>query len=153
VAGPNDEVFIKDWAHRYLRQAPAPSDNPIIRRLQRGSEWSSNPSNLTSPQAAIEWVRSRASIDRSRPSLKNLFRLRTDWRLTPESLPMLLDILSSDDGRMVLTAIRALSFNGAQCASDETEDSDATVHIVTLPDGSIHERPDNMTTFGNPPGD
>ena len=26
---------------------------------------------------------------------------------------------------------------------DETEEADATVHIVTLPDGSVHERPIN----------
>lgn len=94
-----------------------------------------------------------ASIDMSRPSVKNIFRLRTDWRLTPESLPMLLDILSSEDGRLVFTALMALSRNGAQLSSDETEESDATLHRITLPDGSVHERPDNATTCGHPSGD
>ena len=82
----------------------------------------------------------RASIDMSRPNVKNLFRLRTDWRVTPEPLPMLLDILSSEDGGLAFTALRALTANGAHVTSDETEETDATVHIVTLPDGSVHER-------------
>src|SRR5664280_286969 len=125
---------------RLHNEPPVPSSNPIIRRLQKGSEWGPI-GNLTSPEAAVEWVRSRASIDMRRPSLKNLFRLRTDYRLTPESLPMLLDILSSEDGRMVFTALLALSSNGAHLASDETEDTEATLHRVTLPDGSVHERP------------
>jgi hypothetical protein len=83
----------------------------------------------------------------SRPSPKSLFRLKTDWRLTPESLPTLLDILSSEDRHMVFTALLALSKNGADCASNETEETDATLHRVTLPDGSVHERPDNVGAF------
>jgi hypothetical protein len=66
---------------------------------------------------------------------------------------MVLDILSSDDGKLVFTAIMALSCNGARVTSDETEETEATVHIVTLPDGSVHERPVNVTTFGQPSGD
>jgi hypothetical protein len=57
---------------------------------------------------------------------------------------MLLDILSSEDGRLVFTALMALSRNGAQLSSDETETTDATMHRITLPDGSVHERPDNV---------
>jgi hypothetical protein len=149
VVGPDDEFdeftreSMREAAARLHNEPPVPSSNPIIRRLQRGSEWGPV-ANLTSPEAAVEWVRSRASIDMSRPSLKNLFRLKTDWRLTPESLPMLLDILSSEDGRLVFTALMALSRNGAQLSSDETETTDATVHRITLPDGSVHERPDNV---------
>jgi hypothetical protein len=131
---------------RLHNEPPVPSRNPIIRRLQRDSEWGPI-TNLTSPEAAVEWVRSRASSDRSRPSLKNLFQLRTDWRLTPESLPMLLDILSSEDGRLVFTALLALSLNGADVTSNETEGTDATMTVVTLPDGSVHERPHNARTF------
>jgi hypothetical protein len=149
VVGPDDEFdeftreAMREAAARLHNEPPVPSSNPIIRRLQRDSEWGPV-ANLTSPEAAVEWVRSRASIDMSRPSLKNLFRLKTDWRLTPESLPMLLDILSSEDGRLVFTALMALSRNGAQLSSDETETTDATVHRITLPDGSVHERPDNV---------
>jgi hypothetical protein len=60
---------------------------------------------------------------------------------------MLLDILSSEDGRMVFTALMALSRNGARVTSDETEDTDATLHRITLRDGSVHERPDNVGTL------
>jgi hypothetical protein len=149
VVGPDDEFdeFTREamresaaWLHN---EPPVPSSNPIIRRLQRDSEWGPV-ANLTSPEATVEWVRSRAAIDMSRPSPKTLFRLKTDWRLTPESLPMLLDILSSEDGRLVFTALMALSRNGAQLSSDETETTDATMHRITLPDGSVHERPDNV---------
>jgi hypothetical protein len=62
---------------------------------------------------------------------------------TPESRPMLIDILSSGDRSLVFTAM-ALSKNGAQVTSDETEETDATVHRITLPDGSAHERPVTM---------
>jgi len=149
VAGPDDEFdeftrkAMKEAAARLHNEPPVPSSNPIVRRLQRDSEWGPI-ADLTSPEAAVEWVRSRASIDMSRPGLKNLFRLRTDWRLTPESLPILLDILSSEDGRLVFTALMALSRNGAQVTSDETEETEATLHRITLPDGSVHERSDNV---------
>jgi hypothetical protein len=60
---------------------------------------------------------------------------------------MLLVILSSEDGRIVFTALMALSRNGAPLSSDETEESDATLHRITLPDGSVHERPVNARTL------
>jgi hypothetical protein len=136
--GPDDEAFMRETSARLRNEPPVPSSNPLIRRLQ-DSEWGPV-ANLTSPEEAVEWVRARHP-DRSRPSVKNLFRLRTDYRLTPESLPMLFDILSSEDRGMVFTALMALSSNGAHLASDETEDTDATLHRITLPDGSVHERP------------
>jgi hypothetical protein len=131
---------------RFHDEPPVPSSNPIIRRLQRGSEWGPI-ADLTSPEAAVQWVRSRASLDMSRPSLRNMFRLRPDWRLTPESLPMLLDILPGEDRDLVFTALMALSLNGAHVSSDETEETDATLHRIMLPDGSVHERPDNIRTL------
>jgi hypothetical protein len=140
----SDDEFIREMADRLLNEPPVPSRNPIIGRLQRDSEWGPI-TDLTTPEEAVDWVRARASIDLSRPSLKNLVRLKTDLRLTPESLPMLLDILSSEDRSMVFNALLALSLNGAQCASDETEETDATLHRITLPDGSVHERPDSVS--------
>src|ERR1700722_6808614 len=144
--GPADDESIREASARFHNDPPLPSSNPIIRRLQKDSEWGPI-ANLTNPEAAVEWVRSRAPSDRSRMGLKNSFRLRTDWRLTPESLPMLLDILSSEDQEMVLTAILALSSNGAQISSDETDEVDGTLHRITLPDGSVHERLDNVRTL------
>ncbi len=141
--GPDDDEFMKETFARLHNEPPVPSRNPIIKRLQRDSQWGPI-ANLTSPEAAVDWVRSRTSSDRGHLSPKNLFRLRTDWRLTPESLPMLLDILSSEDREMVFTALMALSMNGALVTSDETEETDATLHRITLPDGSVHERPDNI---------
>jgi hypothetical protein len=141
--GSDDDKSRREWAARLHNEPAALSSNPIIKRLQKGSEWGPI-ANLTSPEAAVEWVRSHVSIQVRRRSVKDLFRLRTDWRLTPESLPMLLDILPSEDPAMVFTALLALSSNGAHVTSDETEERDATVHIVTLPDGSVHERPDNV---------
>jgi len=60
---------------------------------------------------------------------------------------MLLDILSSEDKRTVFIALMALSRNGAHVTSNETDEADATLHIVTLPDGSVHQRPDNVRTL------
>jgi hypothetical protein len=79
--------------------------------------------------------------------VKNPFRLRTDWRLTPEPLPMLLAILSSEDGRLAFTALMALSRKGAQLSSDETEETDATLHRITPLDGSVHQHPVNARTL------
>jgi hypothetical protein len=140
----SEDEFMNEMAARLHNEPPVPSRNSIIRWLQRDSEWGPI-ANLTTPEVAVDWVRTRASIDMGRPSLKNWVRLRTDWRLTPESLPMLLDILSSEDRSMVFNALLALSINGAQCASDETEEQDATLHRITLPDGSVHERPDHVS--------
>ena len=136
-----DDEFMREWVARYRTEPPARSSTPIIRRLQKGSEWGPI-ANLTSPEEAVEWVRSLASVDRR--SLRGAVRLRSDYRLTPESLPLLLDILSSEDRRMVFTAVLALSSNGCLVTSDETETTEATLHRVTLPDGSVHERPDNL---------
>ena len=141
--GSEDE-FMREMAARLHNEPPVPSGNPIIRWLQRGSEWGPV-ANLTTPEEAVDWVHARASIDMSRPSPKNWVRLRPDWRLTPESLPMLLDILSSEDRSMVFNALLALSMNGAQCSSDETGETEATLHRITLPDGSVHERPDRVS--------
>ncbi len=143
MTGSDDGEELRETFARLLGDPPTPSRNSIIRRLQRDSQWGPI-ANLSTPESAVEWVRSRSSSDRSRASLKNLLRLRTDFRLTPESLPMLLDILSSEDPEMVLTALMALSMNGARVTSDETEQAHATLHRVILPDGSIHERPDNV---------
>ena len=73
-------------------------------------------------------------------------RPKVDLRLTPESLPLLLDVVSSQDQRMAETALFALMANGAQIAHDETETSDATLYRITLPDGSVHEQPINSST-------
>jgi hypothetical protein len=140
----SEDDFIRQMTERLHNEPPVPSRNPIIRWLQRDSEWGSI-ANLTTPEAAVDWVRSRVSIDMGHPTLKNRVPLRTDWRLTPESLPMLLDILSSEDRSMAFNALLALSMNGTRCSSDETEETDATLHRITLPDGSIHERPVSPT--------
>jgi hypothetical protein len=55
---------------------------------------------------------------------------------------MLLDILSSEDQGAVFTALVALTSNGAEVTSGES-DLGATIHRITLPDGSVHERVDN----------
>jgi hypothetical protein len=77
--------------------------------------------------------------------MNNAYRLQTDWRVTPESLRFFLDLLSSENFSLAFTALLALRANGVQMTSDETEETDATVHIVTLPDGSVHECPINAS--------
>ena len=93
----------------------------------------------------MAWLRARASVDTSPPRMNNAYRLRTDWRVTPESLPLFLDFLSSENFGLAFTALLALRANDVQMSSDETEETDATVHIVTLPDGSVHNCPINAS--------
>jgi hypothetical protein len=123
---PDDE-FMREFAVRHLNEPPTLSRNPIIRRFQKDSEWGAV-SDLTSHESAVEWVRELRDRNERPPKSKNPFRLRPDYRLTPESLPVLLDILSMD---------------GAQITSDKTDTTDATVFGVTLPDGIVHECPIN----------
>lgn len=103
--------------------------------------------NLTSPDEAMAWLRARASVDASPLIMNSAFHLGTDWQVTPESLPLFLEFLSSENSGLVLCAILALRANGIQITSDETEETDATVHIVTLQDGSVHERRINATSL------
>jgi hypothetical protein len=130
---------MRDPAVRYLKTPPTLSRNPIIRGFQKGSEWG-DVSDLTSREAAVEWVRKLRDRNQLPPKSWNPFRLRPDYRLTPRSLPMLLDILSSEDWGLAFTALYALSMNGAQVRSDETTTTEGTVFRVKLPDGSVHER-------------
>ena len=82
--------------------------------------------NLTAPEEATEWVRSRHP-DLSRPSLRNLSPGEPDYRLTPDSLPLLLDRLSSQTPAVGFTAMMALTSNGALTTSDETEETDRSL--------------------------
>jgi hypothetical protein len=93
----------------------------------------------------MAWLRARASVDTSPPRMNNAYRLRTDWRVTPESLPLFLDFLSSENFGLAFSTLLALRANGVQMSSDKTEETDATVHIVTLPDGSLHKCPINAS--------
>jgi hypothetical protein len=73
-------------ARRYFIEPPALSSNPLIRRLQRSSQWG-EPADLKNNEEAVLWVRSR-----NERAGKLGFALRPDYRLTPQSLPFLLDI-------------------------------------------------------------
>jgi hypothetical protein len=63
---------------------------------------------------------------------------------TPRSLPFLLDIVSSEELHMTFMATFVLRLNGAVLRHNETESTDATLHWITLSDGSEHERPINL---------
>jgi hypothetical protein len=141
VDSDEERRFIHEVGVRRHNEPPTPSRNPIIRRLQRDSVWGPI-RNL--PDEAATWIDGLAHPKRG-PSVKNLVRLRDDWRLTPDSLPLLLDLLSSDDLQTSTTAFVALVGNGAEIGHDETETTDATLYRITLPDGSDHERPINAT--------
>ena len=146
--GLNDDEFMKEFARRYLNELPVLSRNPIIRHLQRDSEWG-EVTELASPEAAAEWVRQLRDRNHRPRKSSNFLRLRPDYRLTPESLPMLLGILSSQDWEMIRTALIALGMNGAEVTSDKTDSADPTVFQVTLPDGSVHECPINAESSGD----
>jgi hypothetical protein len=137
-----NEESMREFAVRFLNEPPTLSRNPIIRHFQKDSEWGAV-SDLTSHEAAVDWVRKLRDRNHRPPKTKNPFRLRPDYRLTPESLPMLLDILSSEDWEMAFTALFALSMNGALITTDKTETTESTLRRVTLPDGSVHECPIN----------
>lgn len=134
---PSDEEI--ERARRYFIEAPELSSNPVLRRLQRGSQWG-DPATLKNPEEAERWIRSRAGFG----SNKKPWDLRVDYRLTPQSLPFLLDFLSSEELSMTSIAAYVLKLNGADLRHNETESTDATLFWITLPDGSEHERPINL---------
>jgi hypothetical protein len=72
------------------------------------------------------------------------WELRGDYRLTPQSLVFLLDIISSEERQMRSMAAFVLKLNGAVLRHNETDSTDATLYWITLPDGSEHERPINL---------
>jgi hypothetical protein len=137
VQPPSDEEM--EQARKYFTEAPERSSNPILRRLQRSSQWG-DPATLTSLEEAELWVRSRATLG----SGKKPWGLRADYRVTPQSLPFLLDIVSSEELHMTFMATFVLRLNGAVLRHNETESADATLYWITLPDGSEHERPINL---------
>jgi hypothetical protein len=126
-------------ARKYFIEAPELSSNPILRRLQKTSQWG-DPATLTSNEEAELWIRSRATLG----SATKPWELRDDYRLTPQSLPFLLDIVSSKELQMTTIAAFVLKLNGAVLRHNETESTDATIYWITLPDGSEHERPINL---------
>ena len=132
---PGDEEI--EEARIYFTQPPELSSNPLLRRLQRGSQWG-EPATLTSDEQAEAWIRARARQPGS-PG-KKPWELRDDYRLTPQSLPWLLDILSSKELAISYMAAFVLRLNGAVLRHNGSEATDATIYWITLPDGSEHER-------------
>ena len=133
---PGDEDM--ERARRYFLEPPALSSHPLIRRLQRSSQWG-EPADLKNSEEAVLWVRSR-----NERSGRRGFALRPDYRLTPQSLPFLLDIVSNEELPMAFMAEFVLRLNGAVITHNETESMDATLCWITLPDGSVHERQLNV---------
>jgi hypothetical protein len=137
VRPPSDEQL--EEARKHFTEPPELSRNPVLRRLQKSSQWG-DPATLTSSEEAELWIRSRVTPGvRAKP-----WELKGDYRLTPQSLPFLLDIVSSEELQMTTMANFVLNLNGAVIRHNETESTDATLCWITLPDGSEHERPFNL---------
>ena len=62
-------------------------------------------------------------------------------RLSEASLPWLVDLPSDENVDIATRALAGLSLNYARIEQDETDDQPLTMYRVTLPDGSVHERP------------
>jgi hypothetical protein len=135
---PSDEEM--ERARKYFTEAPELSRNPVLRRMQRSSQWA-DPATLASTGQAEAWLRSRVMRHGSGPKP---WELRDDYRLTPQSLPYLLDFVSSEERGMRYMAAFVLRLNGAVLRHNETESTDATLYWITLPDGSEYERPINF---------
>lgn len=94
--------------------------------------------NLATYSDAVEWARSNTLISVAGDShIKMGARSMATLRLSPQSLPVLAELLISEDRNMSIAARCALLYNGAQIESDETATSNPTYYRVIFPDNSI----------------
>lgn len=139
-----NEEEMKERAIRFFTEPLPPRGGRFAKRFQRGH--TGPPPTLTSHQDAVDWVGSHPIYPANGSAVGLNGQLKTDFRLTPESLPWLLDLVSSTDQQTVQSTLFALTVNRSEIAHDETETSDATTYTITLPDGSVHRRPNNIRT-------
>jgi hypothetical protein len=98
--------------------------------LHRAPKWDSPPIHLANAQDALRWVQSHP-----------IGKYGLDYRLSEASLPWLVDLLSDENVDIVTRALTGLNLNHARIDHDETDDHPLTMYRVTLPDGSVYERP------------
>jgi hypothetical protein len=137
---PNDDD-LGERAIRFFTEPLPARGGRFAKRFQRGQ--TGPPATLTSREDAESWVRSHPMVPEGGSPIGLSGQLKVDFRLTSESLYWLLDLLSSTDQRTAESTLFALTVNRAGIAHDETAMSLATRYTITLPDGSVHERPIN----------
>lgn len=90
---------------------------------------------LTDHKAALVWIKSHP-----------VGRIEVDYRLSAGSLVFLVDLLSEENLEIVNVALNGLNMNHARVDHDETETHALHKYRVTLPDGSVYERTNNVRT-------
>ena len=133
-----NEEEMKERAIRFFTEPLPPRGGRFAKHFQQGH--TGPPVTLASHEDALAWVRSHPIFPAKGSAVGLNGQLKTDFRLTPESLPWLLDLVSSADEKTVQSTLFALTVNRSEVAHDETDTSPVTTYTITLPDGSVHER-------------
>ncbi|MGA2838156.1 MAG: hypothetical protein ABSF84_16320 [Acidimicrobiales bacterium] len=123
---------LSDEKRRQLNEYLFPIPKPSLRERLRGRKHEDAVAILTSFDDAVAWARSHQVGVPSGGS----WRQKVDLRLSPDSLPVLAELLGSSDSALMMTASLALQYNGVRIDSDATPSSDPTFNRLTFPDGS-----------------
>ena len=127
---------LRERAIRFFTEPLPLRPGRFTKRFQRGQ--TGPPAVLASHEDAEAWIRSHPMFPVQGSPIGLGGQLKVDFRLSPDSLHWLLDLLSSNDQETAESALFALTVNRAGIAHDETEHSLATHYSITLPDGSVH---------------
>ncbi len=88
-------------------------------------------------EEAVKWAETHSVSIMGRVSRQP----KVDLRLAPEALPVVAELVASNDDALVTTALIALAFNGVKVESDATEVTDPTYSRFTFADGSVRTIP------------
>ena len=104
-----------------------------LRERFDSSEAGGSLASLRSPA----WIRKHPAFHTWELACEKNSQLKVSYRL----LVWLLDLLSSRDPEIVKPSLFTRTVNRAVIADDEIDVSPVSLGRITLPDGSIHERP------------
>src|ERR1700676_1035797 len=111
-----NEEEMKERAIRFFTEPLPPRCGRFAKHFQQGH--TAPPVTLGSHEVALAWVRSHPIFPAKGSAVGLNGQLKTDFRLTPESLPWLLDLVSSADERTGQSTPCPVTVNRAGQAHD-----------------------------------
>ncbi|HVC69262.1 MAG TPA: hypothetical protein VNC61_03255 [Acidimicrobiales bacterium] len=127
MESPDPNISTQRWKQMFDRVFPQPKG-------VKQSDPSPSPANY---EEAVKWAETHSvSITGS-----VLRQPKVDLSLAPEALPVVAELVASNDDALVTTALIALAFNGVKVESDATEVTDPTYSRFTFTDGTVRTIP------------